>query len=274
MEEKCLWGIIDELRDDVNAHIDAITDLNSLVDELQAEAIEQIKDNKRLKGLLDMDSSLNDAIIKDAELIRKLKAENKQLTQTIKYSNGNDGLYDEVVESNEYLEEQIKELKAELDDIKGENIDLINHADFIEQGKIKKVIDGFKAEIKELKNGSDVAYMEILHRSNDKLLAENKQLQNHVDKYGALKHDELKAELKSSRLSVLDGKKEIDRLMTQVNSNLGNSSSTHTHTIGKEIAEYMSHNDGCMGARIFLLPRHEFKHGEYNHTIYWDDGME
>ena len=34
MEEKCLWGIIDELRDDVNAHIDAITDLNSLVDDL------------------------------------------------------------------------------------------------------------------------------------------------------------------------------------------------------------------------------------------------
>ena len=41
MEEKVLWGIIDELRDDVNAHIDAITDLNSLADDLQAE-------NKRL----------------------------------------------------------------------------------------------------------------------------------------------------------------------------------------------------------------------------------
>ena len=46
------------------------------------------------------------------------------------------------------------------------------------------------------------------------------------------------------------------------------------NTIQREIAEYISHNDGCMGARMFLLPRHEFAHGEYNHTIYWDDGME
>ena len=65
---------------------------------------------------------------------------------------------------------EIRELKAELDNLKGENIDLINHADFIEQGKIKKVIDGFKAEIK--------------------------QLQTHVDKYGSLQYDELKRENK------------------------------------------------------------------------------
>ena len=163
--------------------------------------------------------------------------------------------FDEIMD----YKRQINKLKAELDDLKGENIDLINHADFIEQGKIKKVIDGFKAEIKELKNGSDVAYMEILHRSNDKLLAENKQLQNHVDKYGALRHDELQAE--------------NDRLIKQVSSNRGNSSTSHT--IQKEIAEYMDNNDKCKDARMFLFPIEEFKDGEHNGGyFYWDDGME
>ena len=60
--------------------------------------------------------------------------------------------------------------------------------------------------------------------------------------------------------------------MKQVSSNSGNSSSTHT--IKKEIQEYMSHNEGCIGARLFLIPRDEFKHGEYDNTIYWDDGIE
>ena len=60
------------------------------VDELKA-------DNKRLKGLLDMDSSLDDAIIKDAELIRGLKAELKALR------------------SKEWdMQAEIKELKADI----------------------------------------------------------------------------------------------------------------------------------------------------------------
>ena len=74
---------------------------------------------------------------------------------------------------------------------------------------------------------------------------------------------------------------ENDRLVKQVGSLSNSNSNTHTHTLGsvrcsiaREIAEYMSHNDGCMGARMFLIPRDEFKHGEYDNTIYWDDGME
>ena len=115
IDNKMLWDIIDGLRDEVNIAQDGITDLNDVVKDLQAEAIEQIKDNKRL--------------------------------------NDKDGLYDEVKElqaENDGLAKLVVDLKAELDNLKGENIDLINHADFIEQGKIKKVIDGFKAEIKEL----------------------------------------------------------------------------------------------------------------------------
>ena len=37
-------------------------------------------------------------------------------------------------------------------------------------------------------------------------------------------------------------KAENDRLVEQVSSNSGNSSSTHTHTISKEIQDYMNHH--------------------------------
>ena len=232
MNDKYLWDMIDKLRDELNIAQDGITDLNDVVKDLQAEAIEQIKDNKRLN---DKDGLYDE--------VKELQAE------LDKAEKGRQVMYNE-------MDAEVRELQAEIDNLKGENIDLINHADFIEQGKIKKVIDGFKAEIKELKNGSDVAYMEILHRSNDKLLAENKQLQNHVDKYGALRHDELQAE--------------IDRLIKQVSSKRCNSSST----IQREIDDYMDHNPNCKGVRLFILPRDEFNDGEYDNTIYWDDGME
>ena len=45
IDNKKLWSIIDDLRDDVNAHIDGITDLNNCVDKLQ-------KENKKLKDEL------------------------------------------------------------------------------------------------------------------------------------------------------------------------------------------------------------------------------
>jgi hypothetical protein len=72
---------------------------DKIISDLSNKCAVAIVDERIIKGLEDE--------------IRELKAENKQLTQTIKYSNGNDGLYDEIVESNEYLEEQIKELKVE-----------------------------------------------------------------------------------------------------------------------------------------------------------------
>ena len=62
-----------------------------------------------------------------------------------------------------------------------------------------------------------------------------------------------------------------NRLMNQVSSNRGSNS----NTIQREIAEYMSHNDTCKGARLFLLPIDEFKDGEWKHgCLFWDDGME
>ena len=149
MEEKCLWGIIDELRDDVNAHIDAITDMDAVNDTYQGE-------------------------------IFKLEAENKRIRNTLR---GNTSMFDEL-----------------------------------------------KAEINELKED---------RRENSKTINELM-----IDK---------------------------NRLMNQVSSNRGSNS----NTIQREIAEYMSHNDTCKGARLFLLPIDEFKDGEWKHgCLFWDDGME
>ena len=65
-----------------------------------------------------------------------------------------------------------------------------------------------------------------------------------------------------------------DRLIEQVSPKSNSNSNTHTHTISNEIDEYIHHNPKCMGARLFILPRDEFNDGEYDNTIYWDDGIE
>ena len=106
-----------------------------------------------------------------------------------------------------------------------------------------KMREGYLRKIKELK------------AENKRICKRNRDLQVHVDKYGALRHDELQAD--------------NVRLMKQVSSNRGSNS----NTIQREIAEYVDHNPKGMGARMFLIPRNEFAHGEYNHTIYWEDGM-
>ena len=76
--------------------------------------------------------------------VKELKAENKQLTQTIKYSNGNDGLYDEVVESNEHLEGVINDLKEENERLKKG----FGHGVLVELEQV----DSLKEEIKSLQN--------------------------------------------------------------------------------------------------------------------------
>ena len=131
MDDKLLWDIIDVTRDELKIAQDGIDDLNEVVKDLQAEAIEQIKDNKELKA----------DEMKYISEYNSLKAENKRIRNTLV---DNAKMFDKLKADN-------KELYAEINDLKGENIDLINHADFIEQGKIKRVIDTFKSEIKELK---------------------------------------------------------------------------------------------------------------------------
>ena len=153
---------------------------------------------------------------------------------------------------------QINKLKSELDDIKGENIDLINHADFIEQGKIKKVIDSFKAEIRELK--ADIKHdAKVCDDYDDGLLAEIEELNNHLsraksmrDEFGNerdnLRKENDKLQADNKRLyqehkecrdaleeQVSDLMIDKDRLIDQVGSDSHNNSSTHTHTIQAEI---------------------------------------
>ena len=171
MDDKLLWDIIDVTRDELKIAQDGIDDLNEVVKDLQAEAIEQIKDNKELKA-------------------------------------------DEM----KYI--------AEYNSLKAENI--------------------------ELKEGLSNEGVLMLQDDNKRLMNDNKKRLNEII--------ELQADNK--------------RLMKQVSSNSNSNSSTHTQTISGEIAEYMSHNDGCGGARMFLIPRDEFKNDEYSNTIYWDDGME
>jgi uncharacterized protein involved in exopolysaccharide biosynthesis len=131
---------------------------------------------------------------------------------------------------------------------KYEALDFIN--EHIIEGLEKKIIlqnkmhNDLRAEIKELQ-------------------ADNKR---NVDKF-EMRVETLKNEVE-------EGRDAMRRLIKQVSSNSHNSSSTHTHTIAREIAEYMENNEGCGGARLFILPRDEFNDGEYDNTIYWDDGME
>ena len=110
--------------DDINnmpENMDILNKIDDIKDalfyrELNAKLIREIRE---LKADIRHDQKVcedyDDALIKE---INKLKAENKQLTQTIKYSNGNDGLYDEVVESNEHLEGVINDLKEENERLK------------------------------------------------------------------------------------------------------------------------------------------------------------
>ena len=109
----------------------------------------------------------------------------------------------------------------------------------------------------------------------DKLRDEIRQLKADIkhDMGVCEDYDEgLRDEIKALREQVSDLMIDKDRLVEQVSSKWTNNS--NVHTIRGEIAEYMSHNDKCMGARMFLIPRDEFKHGEYDNTIYWEDGME
>ena len=65
------------------------------------------------------------------------------------------------------------------------------------------------------------------------------------------------------------------RLVEQVGSNSGNSSSTHTHTISREIQDYINHHPEHKEVRLFILPIEEFDEDECCHKwLTWDEGVE
>ena len=198
----------------------------------------------------------------------------------------------EIKELNYFSKEDNDKLKAERDMFGKERDDN------------KKNVDILQAENKALKYQKerlDNSYCELRKEYNDNyqdLRKKNKELKadkmKHILGYDTLQaeYNSLKAE--NERLKkgfghgVLVELEQVDelkaendklkadnvRLVEQVSSISGNSSSTHTHTIKKEIDDYMHHNPKCKGVRLFMLPRDEFNDGEYDNTIYWDDGME
>ena len=248
MDDKILWDIIDGLRDELNIAQDGITDLNAEI--------------KRLKGLLDMDSSLDDAIIKDAELIRELKAENKRL---------NDDYNNDHKVHNEYEDGLLAEIKTLQNKIEG-----LKSSDDVRKLRICRLKnDKLQAENVELKEGLSNEGVTMLQVDNKRLLDANKKRLNEII--------ELQAEIKAyinareGRINTINDLNKInDRLVKQVSVNRDSNSNTHTHTISGEIAEYMSHNPKSKGARMFLLPRCDFKKdGEHDGGyFYWEDGME
>ena len=129
----------------------------------------------------------------------------------------------------------------------------------------KNAIDIYKQDAEHYR----LKYIDALHTISlrdeeiEKLNADNKRLyQEHKECRDALEEQ------------VGDLMIDKDRLVEQVDSNSHNNSSTHTHTIKREIDDYMHHNPNCKGVRLFILPRDEFNDGEYDNTIYWDDGIE
>ena len=121
----------------------------------------------------------------------------------------------------------------------------------------KMKVEGLQAENKRL-NDKDGLYDEV-----KELQAENKKL-----------HDANKTRLNE----IIELEEHNKRLMEQVRTNRDSNSNTHTHTISKEIAEYMDNNDKCNGARLFLLPRESFDNDGWLHDNHqqldWDDGIE
>ena len=116
-------------------------DLNDVVRDLQAEAIEQIKDNKELKAELDKVKKGNIDTIMDVGLDNeRLQAENDKLKYDLKYS----------YKDNEELKAENKRLNrvnAELSD----KLQAVND-DYNNDTKVhNEYADGLLAEIKELK---------------------------------------------------------------------------------------------------------------------------
>ena len=90
--------------------------------------------------------------------------------------------------------------------------------------------------------------LELKNKLLVRLLDENAELKADNEKLNAECwcgcNDDLRAEymeLRADNKRLYQEHKEC-RLMSQVSSNSGNSSSTHTHTIKREIQEYMHHN--------------------------------
>ena len=140
---------------------------DKIISDLSNKCAVAVADERIIKGLEDK--------------VRELKADNKRL---------NDDYNNDTKVHNEYADGLLAEIKELKEGLSNEGVLMLQD----DNKKLQSIIDELRESNKKLSKSSDVAYMEILNRSNDKLKADNV------------------------------------RLVEQVSSISGNSSSTHTHT--------------------------------------------
>jgi len=187
MDNKYLWSIIDVLREELSSGTEygklqaEIKSLEKLIDakhkkrnedsnliaELKLAIVDQNDDIKTLKSNQD---KLKLVIENQEDEIKELKAENCGLINESKWDKN----------------KLIKELQAENDSLKDEAVKWNRKYNKLADNKLLSCDDDcqdtinycnkLKAENKELKQCSNVAFVEVLNRSNDKLKAENKEL--------------------------------------------------------------------------------------------------
>ena len=226
------------------------------------------------------------------DYIDELLAENKELKVMLKDINENEDEDVIIIESrrdNYKLKAEIKSLEKLIDakhKKRNEDSNLIAELKLaiVDQNDDIKTL---KAEIKELKQCSNVAFVEVLNRSNDKLKAENDdlkaencglineskwdknklinelkaeiiKLEVHVDKYGAIAYDELQAENKDLRKAC----------------KLLKDASHYPKEYKAEAEEYFEHNNHCQEVMFFMLDNTLFNdNDDFDDFINKDDAI-
>ena len=111
IDNKILWTIIDTLRDDINAHIDGITDLNKCVDKLQKEKDNLLDEWRTLKDenySLKYDATLHKEHEELKKLYNELREENKQLKEDkLIGSKVSEDYEDELIKENKKLKQLV-----------------------------------------------------------------------------------------------------------------------------------------------------------------------
>ena len=178
---------------------------------------------------------------------------------------------DDLIAENKHLKLRVEELDGFSDDV-----DVERSRAEVENDKLKLLscddecqdtinyCNKLKAEIKELKQCSNVAFVEVLNRSNDKLKAENDKLKN------GWYVTNLQAEIETLK----DEAVKWNRKYNQVE---------YPKDYQKEAKEHFHHNPNCKGVRFHMIDFDEYDYdendglngmsGEYNGLLLAEDSL-
>ena len=199
------------------------------------------------KYLWDRVDALRDALKDIKEENDDLIAENKHLKLRVEelddYSDDVDVKRSRAEVENDKLKNgwYVTNLQAEI-----KSLNELITAKHIKRNEDSNLIASLKAEIKELKQCSNVAFVEVLNRSNDKLKAENDSLKDEAVKW-------------NRKYNKVEYPKDYQ----------------------KEAREYFNHNPKCKGVRFHMLDYDEYDYddnvglnglsGEYNGSLMAED---